>query len=85
MVGPNNAGKSTLISALKTAGLMLEHASRYRPQGRRIREGERFPAHEFAGDQFGFEDLETELLRSRGRHSQFLEIANGRAPGQCLP
>ena len=56
MVGPNNAGKTTLISALKTAGLMLEQASRFRPQGRRDREGERFPVHEFAGDQFGFED-----------------------------
>lgn len=56
MVGPNNAGKTTLISALKTAGLMLEHASRYRPQGKSVCEGDQVAVHHFSPEQFGFED-----------------------------
>ncbi|MGD9675853.1 MAG: ATP-dependent endonuclease [Candidatus Bipolaricaulia bacterium] len=56
MVGPNNAGKSTLIGALQTTGLMLEHALRHRPQGKRDHAGERISAHYFSPEQFGFED-----------------------------
>lgn len=55
VVGPNNAGKTTLISALKTAGLMLDWASRYRPQGSADCDGP-IPVHYFTPEQFGFED-----------------------------
>lgn len=75
MVGPNNAGKTTLISALQTAGLMLEHASRHRPQGKRDHDGNRVPAHYFSPEQFGFEDenVRFDFLGAEARFTVTLE------------
>ena len=56
MVGPNNAGSLRWIAALKTAGLMLDHASRFRPQRRENREKEQLSVHDFNVDRFGLEE-----------------------------
>ena len=56
MVGPNNAGKSSLISALRTSGLMLEHASRHRAQESREHNGNPVMVHYFSREQFGLDD-----------------------------
>jgi predicted ATP-dependent endonuclease of OLD family len=61
MVGPNNAGKSTLISALRTAAHMLRYAMSRSPTIVR-RDGDRgqFLAYPLGPDQYG---LVTENLR----------------------
>jgi energy-coupling factor transporter ATP-binding protein EcfA2 len=39
LVGPNNAGKSTLLTALRTADVLLRHAYRRKPEGSAIDRG----------------------------------------------
>ena len=56
MVGPNNAGKSSLVSALRTSGLMLEYASRHRAQASREHNGNPVMVHYFSREQFGLDD-----------------------------
>jgi len=56
IVGPNNAGKSTIITALKSAGLMLESASRVRASEPRIWRRDRVSGHPFSADRFNLED-----------------------------
>jgi predicted ATPase len=56
MVGPNNAGKSTLVSALRTSGLMLEYAARHRAQASRQHNGNPVMVHYFSREQFGLDD-----------------------------
>lgn len=64
LVGPNNAGKSTLIAAARVAAGMLEQASRRRATGYRAH-GERRPrTHSLRADQYG---LVTENLRHQFR------------------
>ena len=67
LVGPNNAGKSTLIAAARVAAGMLEHASRRKPTGYR-RHGERGArTHSLRADQYG---LVIENLRHQFRSGE---------------
>ena len=67
LVGPNNAGKSTLIAAARVAAGMLEHASRRRPTGHRARGPRRVMTHSLRADQYG---LVTENLRHQFRSGE---------------
>ena len=67
LVGPNNAGKSTLISAARVAAGMLEHATRRRPTGHRAHEHRRVTTHSLRADQYG---LVTENLRHQFRSGE---------------
>ena len=67
LVGPNNAGKSTLIAAARVAAGMLEHASRRRPTGSRTHGGRRARTHLLRADQYG---LVTENLRHQFRSGE---------------
>ena len=67
LVGPNNAGKSTLISAARVAAGMLEHASRRRPTGHRAHGHRRVKTHSLRADQYG---LVTENLRHQFRSGE---------------
>lgn len=64
LVGPNNAGKSTLIAAARAAAGMLEHASRRQPTGSRAHGERRARVHSLRADQYG---LVTENLRHQFR------------------
>ena len=67
LVGPNNAGKSTLISAVRVAAGMLEHASRRKPTGHRAHGHRRAATHSLRADQYG---LVTENLRHQFRSGE---------------
>ena len=67
LVGPNNAGKSTLIAAARAAAGMLEHASRRTPTGSRIHGERRARTHLLRADQYG---LVTENLRHQFRSGE---------------
>ena len=67
LVGPNNAGKSTLIAATRVAAGMLEQASRRRPTGHRAHGHRRVTAHSLRADQYG---LVTENLRHQFRSGE---------------
>ena len=67
LVGPNNAGKSTLISAARVAAGMLEHATRKRPTGHRAHGHRRVATHSLRADQYG---LVTENLRHQFRSGE---------------
>ena len=67
LVGPNNAGKSTLISAARVAAGMLEHATRKRPTGHRAHGHRRVTTHSLRADQYG---LMTENLRHQFRSGE---------------
>lgn len=71
LVGPNNAGKSTLLSAVRTCARLLQHAQRVTPNAQKEDNGRRVLAYEFAGERFGlveenlaheFRDVETRLV-----------------------
>lgn len=67
IVGPNNAGKSTLISSLRSGSLMLAHAKRFNPTSTNQYRGERYrtyliPANSFLTDN---ETLRNEFERSQ--------------------
>ncbi|MXZ68093.1 MAG: AAA family ATPase [Acidimicrobiia bacterium] len=64
LVGPNNAGKSTLIEAARVAAGMLEHASRRRTTGYREYGHGLVRTHSLRADQYG---LVTENLRHQFR------------------
>ncbi len=64
LVGPNNAGKSTLIASARVAAGMLEHASRWKPTGHRVHGIRRVNTHSLRADQYG---LVTENLRHQFR------------------
>jgi energy-coupling factor transporter ATP-binding protein EcfA2 len=60
LIGANNAGKSTIIAALRLATLMLRQGKRLRAtHARRVR-GDEIRVHEFTSEQF---DLQDENLR----------------------
>ncbi|MXY09513.1 MAG: AAA family ATPase [Acidimicrobiaceae bacterium] len=67
LVGPNNAGKSTLISAARVAAGMLEHATRRKPTGRRAHGHRHVTTHSLRADQYG---LVTENLRHQFRSGE---------------
>ena len=67
LVGPNNAGKSTLISAAGVAAGMLEHASRRRTTGYRVHGQRVMHTHLLRADQYG---LVTENLRHQFRSGE---------------
>ena len=67
LVGPNNAGKSTLVSAARVAAGMLKHASRRRPTGYRAHAQRRVMTHSLRADQYG---LVTENLRHQFRSAE---------------
>jgi predicted ATP-dependent endonuclease of OLD family len=54
LAGPNNAGKSTLIAALRTAARMLRVASRRRATDSFLDRGRTVLGHTFSSSQFGF-------------------------------
>ena len=64
LVGPNNAGKSTLIAAARVAAGMLEHATRWKATGHRAHGQRRVYTHSLRADQYG---LVTENLRHQFR------------------
>jgi len=67
LVGPNSAGKSTVIAALRTAGQMLRHAQR-RQVDYDGADGDRIvPAYSFSGGQFQLID---ENLRHEFRNTE---------------
>ena len=53
LVGPNNAGKSTLVSALRITAAMLRLASQTRPGHRGDFKGKNYPCHLFNGERLG--------------------------------
>ncbi len=67
LVGPNNAGKSTLIAAARVAAGMLEHASRRKATGYRAHGQRRVNTHLLRADQYG---LVTENLRHQFRSGE---------------
>ena len=67
LVGPNNAGKSTLIATVRVAAGMLEHASRRKPTGHRAHGHRRVTTHSLRADQYG---LVTENLRHQFRSGE---------------
>jgi energy-coupling factor transporter ATP-binding protein EcfA2 len=67
LVGPNNAGKSTLISAMRAASEMIRHASRRRPTLYRSHEGRTVRAHELSPVA---KTLVTENLRHQFRSAE---------------
>ena len=67
LVGPNNAGKSTLIAAARVAAGMLDHATRRQPTGRRAHGHRRVTTHSLRADQYG---LVTENLRHQFRSGE---------------
>ena len=67
LVGPNNAGKSTLISAARVAAGMLEHATRWKPTGPGAHGHRRVMKHSLRADQYG---LVTENLRHQFRSGE---------------
>lgn len=77
IVGPNNAGKSTLIAALRTGAYMLRNARRRNPTARLVDRQEDFLGYSFGPTQFGlveenlrheFEPNETRMrIRFSGR------------------
>ena len=67
LVGPNNAGKSTLIAAMRVAAGMLDHATRRKPTGRRAHEHRHVTTHSLRADQYG---LVTENLRHQFRSGE---------------
>ena len=67
LVGPNNAGKSTLIAAARAAAGMLEQASRRRPTWYRTHGERRAHTHSLRVDQYG---LVTENLRHQFRSGE---------------
>ena len=64
LVGPNNAGKSTLIAATRAAAGMLEHATRRAARGYRAHGQWGAHTHSLRADQYG---LVTENLRHQFR------------------
>lgn len=60
IVGPNNAGKSTLIAALRSGSLMLNHAKRFNPPERNDFGDNRYRTHKIAVGSFL---VESESLR----------------------
>lgn len=52
LVGPNSAGKSTVIAALRTAGQMLRHAQRRQVDYDGVDGDHVIPAYSFSGAQF---------------------------------
>ena len=67
LAGPNNAGKSTLISAASVAAGMLEQASRRRATGVRAHGQRVVRTHSLRADQYG---LVTENLRHQFRSGE---------------
>jgi energy-coupling factor transporter ATP-binding protein EcfA2 len=56
LVGPNNAGKTTIIAALRLCASLLSHAKRLRPQTPRDDNGRWVHAYNFTGSPLGFVD-----------------------------
>jgi len=67
LVGPNNAGKSTLIAATRVAAGMLDQASKRKTTGHRAHGQRRVSTHSLRADQYG---LVTENLRHQFRSGE---------------
>ena len=52
LVGPNNAGKSTILTALRTADVLVRFAQRRNPTLRRLHEGRNFLAYPITLNEF---------------------------------
>jgi hypothetical protein len=83
LVGPNNAGKSTVIAALRTGAAMIRQAKRLRTNSFGDDGGFQPSAHTFASEQFGFvdenlrhefRDVETRLEFKFGSGSTLIAI-----------
>jgi hypothetical protein len=56
LVGPNNAGKTMIIAALRLCASLLAQARRLRPDGAREFDGRWYYAYNFAASPLGFID-----------------------------
>jgi hypothetical protein len=56
LLGPNSAGKTTLIAALRTASSFLSHAKQRKPSKVRLHSGIHYRAYEFDSADHGFVD-----------------------------
>jgi hypothetical protein len=61
IVGPNNAGKSTLVAALRATARMVRH-------GRRRRADSHYGRGEFAGSGYGLGGIQLDLVTDNLRH-----------------
>lgn len=69
LAGPNNAGKSTLLAALRTAARMIRQAQRLRASENFFDRGRNVPGHPFNLGQFGLieENLRHEFREHEAR------------------
>jgi hypothetical protein len=83
LVGPNNAGKSTIIAALRTVARMAALAQRRGPEVQRSDRGAEFHAYLFPPKRFGlveenlrheFRDVETRLSATFGSGARLTAI-----------
>jgi hypothetical protein len=88
LVGPNNAGKSTIIAALRTAALMVSHAKRRQPDYFPLDGDFEVAAHLFPASRFGlveenlrheFRNIETRLEASFGSGARLVAVWPPRA------
>lgn len=56
LIGPNNAGKSTLVAALRTAASMLQHARQRKPDDYRLHGATHHHAYTFSSERHGLKD-----------------------------
>jgi len=83
LVGPNNAGKSTIIAALRTAAQMASVARRRVPEHFSIDKGVEVPAHVYVPGRYGlveenlrheFRDVETRLEVTFGTNARLIAV-----------
>jgi len=69
LVGPNNAGKSTLLAAARSAALMVRQAQRLRAEHQRKIDGVLQYGHLFGSEQIGLveENLRHEFIQEETR------------------
>jgi predicted ATPase len=83
LVGPNDAGKSTVIAALRTAAQMASVARRRVPETFSIDRGAEVPAHLYVPGRYGlveenlrheFRDVETRLEVTFGTDARLVAV-----------
>lgn len=81
LIGPNNAGKSTLVAALRTAASMLQHARHRKPDDYRLHDGNHHHVYSFATERHG---LKGQNLAFEMRTKQQVSVAVVFSDGACL-
>ena len=83
LVGPNNAGKSTIVAALRTAAQMGSVARRRMPEHFPVERGVEVPAHLYTPGRYGlveenlrheFRDVETRLIVTYGSGARLTAV-----------